>query len=355
MVQQRVITGMNKITLVSPGLFPLIKGGAENQMRILAEYFIGQNIDLNIVTLNFESNFDYKLKTKVTTIGLFQGKLLLISAVMHYTLVRKNRTVIFSQLNVLTFFLIILTFNKNIYLRFSNSQQNFDFDRLFDGKFTKFKMYILKAKINYFVSINPVITNHLNQYGFHNVIEINNIVNVKKFHFNHCNFRLIVIGRYVEIKNLEFLPDLITLVPQYNIDVYGPKRDDFYRISKVLAGTSQINICSEFIDKAFPFNNTKPVLIHPSLVEGTSNAILEALSFGVPVIANNIPANAMFGSAGENGVFLISVNDKEKWANCIETLDANNVLYNKISMNAKKYILSSHSVETNIGKYWDAL
>ena len=47
------------INYISPGYYPFVKGGSENQAKLVIDNFIENKIDFNLLTLNFGNKKDY--------------------------------------------------------------------------------------------------------------------------------------------------------------------------------------------------------------------------------------------------------------------------------------------------------
>jgi glycosyltransferase involved in cell wall biosynthesis len=332
------------LTFISPGLYPFVKGGAEKQSYLLTENLLARGFDVQQISLNLNSNGS-KLKQHVVLLGFGKKYFLILSAILQFFFTKVHKKIFISQLTGFTFFLILFTRKKDIYLRLSNSEKYFDIDRLFSGKFRFFVNCILKSKVHSFISINPIISEQLRNSGFSQLIfNLNNAVVTNDVVIQHSVFKLVYIARYVPQKNFEFLKVLCQNGLTDKIDLYGQKSQHFTKIYSELMRFPNIYFNESFIDKSAPFNNYRSVLIHPSLVEGTSNAILEALSFGIPVIANNIKANHLFENDGNNGVFLVSVDNPIKWVEVIHKLKTDISFYNSISFNALNYIKENHNL-----------
>ena len=177
-------------------------------------------------------------------------------------------------------------------------------------------------------------------YNCDNFVEINNAVLSNKFILNN-KFKLVLISRFKKHKNIQFVKKLSK--SNYDIDIFGEKGDYYDHIKKICQKHPLIKINKPYKNKSVPFDYSKPVLIHPSFQEGTSNVILEALSMGVPVICNNIKANSIFGTKGENGVFSIDVNHPNKWIECIDKLKNDALFYKKVSFNGSSFVFKYHS------------
>ena len=75
-------------------------------------------------------------------------------------------------------------------------------------------------------------------------------------------------------------------------------------------------IFSGFVDTPSILYLDAAMLVLPSRVEGMSNALLEALSFGLPVIVSDIPANRAVVENERNGI-IVAVEDSVALANAI--------------------------------------
>jgi glycosyltransferase involved in cell wall biosynthesis len=65
-----------------------------------------------------------------------------------------------------------------------------------------------------------------------------------------------------------------------------------------------------------PLQNLKGVslLVHPALHEGVSNAVLEALSLGIPVLASDISEHRELFGLPDGGGNLVNPHDPAQWA-----------------------------------------
>ena len=334
---------MFEVAIISPGLFPYVKGGAENQSRLIEDALgeVGRVLKLSL-RINIPNDFVESDNIKILGVG--QGYSIILTGLWQYCLLKKPKKLVFTQLNVFTFFCILFTFNKVIFLRLSNSGRLFDINRLFGGRLLFLKKLVLK-KVNFFVAINPSIEIELSNLGFDNFVYISNAVEQTPVHTGECQC-LVVISRFKRHKNLSFLPVLSReLMIDLPIKVYGEKTDDYSEIMEELNFCKKIEIMPKFYEKSVPYTGVKPVLIHPSLDEGTSNSILEALSMGVPVVANDILANEFLGKCGENGAFLLATSDVAEWARIIEKLFCDEEFYRHVSRNAICFINEYHRLD----------
>lgn len=100
------------------------------------------------------------------------------------------------------------------------------------------------------------------------------------------------------------------------------------------------------------------VFVYPSFYEELGYALLEAMSFGLPVVATDIPVFREITENGRNG-FLVPVNDYRKMATALRTLIENEDLRKKLSMESLRIVREKYSwkaVAPNLVKlYQDVL
>jgi glycosyltransferase involved in cell wall biosynthesis len=89
--------------------------------------------------------------------------------------------------------------------------------------------------------------------------------------------------------------------------------------------------------------------IHPSTTEGLSNAILEELASGLPVIAFDIDGNLPLISHGENGL-LVKQSDVEQLARAIELMAADGELRIQLASGARASA-EKYSWESSASRY----
>jgi glycosyltransferase involved in cell wall biosynthesis len=101
------------------------------------------------------------------------------------------------------------------------------------------------------------------------------------------------VGRLDEGKNHEFVLRLLPKLPADDAHLYvygaGPKEDHLRRLSASLAIEDKVSFMGWMdSDEIWP---QVDLLLVSSLHEGASNALLEALAYGVPILASDIPGH----------------------------------------------------------------
>lgn len=144
------------------------------------------------------------------------------------------------------------------------------------------------------------------------------------FHKSHPDYKLIILGEGPEFDNLQNYISSLNLSKYVGLLGHISNVDDYL-------------LTSEFF-------------VFTSLSEGMPNALIEAMSLGLPCIATN----CKFGPSdliqnGENG-FLENMGDYENIAQKMCLLAENKELAHQISLNARK-ICETNSIENILEKY----
>ena len=92
------------------------------------------------------------------------------------------------------------------------------------------------------------------------------------------------------------------------------------------------------------------IFVLPSISEGLSNALLEAMSSGMAVVASNVGGNKEIIEDKKNGL-LFEVGDKQDLAEKLSVLCNDKSLREELGMNARNKILKDYSIDIVTEKY----
>ena len=92
------------------------------------------------------------------------------------------------------------------------------------------------------------------------------------------------------------------------------------------------------------------IFLLTSISEGFPNVLLEAMSYGIPVVSSNVGGISDLIEHGENGLIFES-NDLDSFYKNVIKLISDNGLRKKISQNAHKTINDRFALENMVKKY----
>ena len=229
----------------------------------------------------------------------------------------------------------------------------------------------IKMKLFYFIrKLGLKYTNHIiaNSRGLADEInEVYNGVDIKQIKeksnekIDHPWFKekvplLLSVGRLSEQKGFRYLLEAIKilekdLVVRLIIIGEGRLKRSLIKQAESLSIKERVEILSPK-SNPFPYMANADILVCPSLYEGLSNVILEALALGIPVIStdHNHGAGEIIEN-NKNGI-LVPVGDPGALAESIKKLSSDKAKKSKIKNEAKKRI-ESFSME-KLGSRYEA-
>ena len=161
--------------------------------------------------------------------------------------------------------------------------------------------------------------------------------------------RVLFVGRLAPKKGVQHLIEAIADVSS-DAELWivgdGRKREELERLA------SEHNIDATFIGQVNPseigqFYYQSSIFVLPSTEgEGMPNAVLEAMSYGVPVITTRSGGLPTLITEGQNG-YLVPMRDPKAIAERVDDLLNDSSLRHKIGTNGREYVTENHS--------WNAL
>ncbi len=173
----------------------------------------------------------------------------------------------------------------------------------------------------------------------------------EKIEFNNSDLsvlKIITISRVSKIKNIDFIIDVLSnykFKKAIELDIYGLIEDsDYLQFCKsIIDNKINDNLVINFKNELQPdlfsdIISNYHLAIFPTLNENYGHAIVECLSYGLPVIiSNRTPWNNINKF---NCGFEIDLNDKNKWIDAINYFsNIDKFKWNELSENARNYFL----------------
>lgn len=155
------------------------------------------------------------------------------------------------------------------------------------------------------------------------------------------------VGRLVGVKNVACLVDALACLPDQQrpwiaLAGDGPLRQELECRAREKGVAGSLSFLGNRTDVG-RLMQVADFLVLPSLHEGMSNAVLEAMSAGCPVIASSVGGNLELIEHESTGLLFPS-NDSAALANAITNLQADVDLRTRISRKAQQHACMSHGV-----------
>ena len=167
--------------------------------------------------------------------------------------------------------------------------------------------------------------------------------------------RVMFTGRLHPQKNLAMLIEAWpTVVEQTQASLIlvgdGPDRDDL-RAATLERGLTDYVHFSGPVDDPAAWLRSADAFILPSVAEGMSNSLLEAMSTGLPCLASKIGGNTdLLGGAELAGV-LVEAHQAETWADAVIHLLTHPDLLTQFGQNARLRIVEKYAMPVVIDRY----
>lgn len=161
------------------------------------------------------------------------------------------------------------------------------------------------------------------------------------------------VGRLITVKNLPCLLDALAALPQGSrpwlaIAGSGPRRGELEAQRLALALGNDVRFLGERAD-ATRLMQVADFLVLCSDQEGLSNALLESMAAGCPVIASEVGGNPELVQHGVSGL-LFPAGDREALAAALALLTADAPLRERLARQAFDLAKRQHAIERLVGR-----
>ena len=153
--------------------------------------------------------------------------------------------------------------------------------------------------------------------------------------------KVLCIARISKQKRFETFLEIATLLPEYAFVWIGNQ--------EIIANVPENVFCFGNIPNAGSFNQQTDLFILPSNYEGLPIVIIEAMSFGKPIVASNVGGISEIVKNNENGYTI--ENNPVIFAKKIKYILENDVVYKQFSENSLKKFHESLTVEKMVNGY----
>jgi len=165
----------------------------------------------------------------------------------------------------------------------------------------------------------------------------------------------IFVGRLTKQKSLGTLLQAVSIVIQSCPSLHlvmlgdGPERSNLEQ-EAIALGIIQHVTFAGYQANVEPYLRSAQLFVLPSVSEGISNALLEAMSFGLPCLASAVGGNSEVLGHGKYGV-LLPPNDVKAWARALEEMATVSALRLEMGELARQRIVESYDFRVTGMKY----
>ncbi len=350
-----------KITFFIGGLG---SGGAEHVVTELANYFVANNHSVTILTWsNSIPHYELDKRTSVCPCRKTQSRNILIRNISSYIGLRKfvnnSNTDIYIAFLPVTI-LLLLSLRRTIHVPVIITVRNYP-PTEYNGVIKRcLGKYLLKKADGIIYQTNEqkqcfIYLEKIPSIVIPNAVNIPNET-IENFKWKRTG-RIIAVGRLHPQKNYSFMIDIMSKIlrdyPEYKLCIYGEGREKDILQKQILDNhmQKQIYLCGITKDISAELQSAE-LFIMTSDYEGISNALLEAMATGLPVIATDSLGGGarMLIKNGENG-FLISRRNAKAFEEAIRLCLSDSNMCMKISEYAKRVNFDYNS--NAIYKKWE--
>ena len=323
------------------GQFRPIVGGMERACERLAlqQYKIGSFSEIVVLTLAPRLRVEKKENLggiKIYRTGFFLRGFLkeihLTGTLFRYLLTHRESIVHFHGGNRLTFMgLLVCSLFSNVktVVKITNSGRRFDLEKHFKGKLkSKFYKASFIGLVDGWQALTQTIKGELEHAGVSSS-KIHIVPNGFSTQLPVANKRSLPPTRFITVstlkpkKNIEFILSCFDNLPgdwRLSIVGGGPDEEKLKSLVSMNPMGKKIEFLGEKTEQEIAKLLTEhDVFLQASVAEGMSNALLEALSFGIYPLCSDIPANQEFlSSVGLNNNCLPFM--KEQWRMRIQAI-----------------------------------
>lgn len=361
-----------RILMIISQFYPLL-GGAEVQAQLLACGLLKRGMQVFILTREIkglprhETIEGIPIYREIKTVdwGFLWGVFYAVSVCVFLFKKRNDYDIIHCHIvqgfHTVVSLLFKYLFSKKLLVKMSSSGETSDFNLLKEVKFGWFLLRCIRH-VDAIISVCKKSTEEILKNGFSKdiLIEIPNGVDTLKFfkpaqkkRKNHSN--IIFVGRLDSYKGVNYLmngfKDVLSIIKNVTLTIIGNGPDecllrdmakDLGIIDNVVFKGRKEDIWSELCDA--------DIFVLPSLSEGMSNVLLEAMSCGLPVVATSVGGNGDLIKDRCNGM-LIEPRDSAKLGGALLELVEHEAFANTLGKKARQTVEEHYCMDRVVDEY----
>lgn len=346
-------------------------GGTEKQALTLASQLVAKGVEVTILTSRFQKSWQQcEVLEKVKVVRLFSprikvvGALIFLACLALYLIKQRNQYSLIHTFQIgYTSFLSILLglcLRKPSLLKLASSGSGGDITRSKRTPWGSLFLYVAKRASRIIAVSTAVEQELLAEKVPPTVINtIANGVDVSLYdphrHKSEMRIRLnipeintvIFAGRLSPEKGVDFLVRSFAKLLKYQpcqllLIADGPEFGNVLRLIKECNMRDSVLLVSAAAE-VVPYLKAADLFVLPSRFEGLSNALLEAMSCGLPVISTRVGGSSDIIEDGVNGL-LVDIDNEEQMKDAMELVLNDRQLATALGKNARETVEEKHDI-----------
>lgn len=374
-----------KVVMIIATYYP-VWGGAQRQLKQIGEFLVDNGVEFFILTRRLRGTKKFEIIDGVSVYRIFvTNRSKIIDSILYtflsliWLLLNKSKFDIlhcyqtYSPTTIGVFIKKILK-KKRVFVKVTSSNEYGETNEIKRLPFFKLRIHILEC-VDKFLVVNRQIIKELNSLGIP-LNKIEYIPNGVKIPRDDCltegykqqlrnrldlNFKKIAIftGRITEEKNLDTLLNSWKIIvqdhPESHLIILGEGCKERNSQGKIANLRVKLNMENSVhllgkVDNVFDYLLASDIFVLPSISEGLSNSLLEAMSAGLGVIVGDNDGNRQLINDGENGI-LVNPRDSNNIYHALCKMIENEDFSKLLGRNARQTVINNFSIEDIALKY----
>ena len=354
--------------------FHPFRGGAENQALLLSESLRQRGLDVAVLTRAFNHLPDFETIGSVPVYRHIQtvnartlfGLRYFFSCIFFMIAKRKQYDILHCHIvqgfHSIAAVIVGRLFKKKVVIKIANTGVSSDFihvRRVLAGGYIL--SFLRKTDILVATSGQSAIEARREGFSDDQITMIPNGVDTRRFkpsgRFAHSRSRIVCVGRLVKVKGIDILIDAFSQLKREgmcrHLDIVGagPEHDTLLKKAVDMGCAEEVIFHGEVADVE-RFFDTTCVFVQPSLAEGMSNVLLEAMACGLPVIATRTGAATDIIQDSVNGLLVDTVS-AGGIRDAVRKIVSDEAFARTLGSNARKTVEDTCSIDSVALKYME--
>lgn len=360
-----------RVLMIIAKFHPAI-GGTENQALLLCEHLMKKGLDVSVLTRHVHGLPSYAdvrgvavhRAIRVIDCGKLFGGTYFLSCLYFLFVHRRKYDIIHCHIlhgfQSMAAVLMQRLFRKKVIIKVASTGMLSDFMMLRQSLFGSGMLRFLRHA-DCLVALCGQAVAEARAQGFseNRIAVIPNGVDSSRFRpvpgREHSHTRIVCAGSLTATKGVDVLIDAFAGLRQehalFGLDIFGsgPLQESLHEKAVQLGISVDVRFHGKVADIE-RYLDSSCIFVQPSLVEGMSNVILEAMAAGLPVVSTRTGAAAEIIQDGVNGL-LVDAGSSEQIRDAIIRIVSDEDFAQRIGIEARATIASTYAIEIVAERY----